>query len=124
MTTDHEGNEELPRSSWETALQSLTKEHEGDAVTIEVMASDFGDEYEAEELPLAYIEYDPHDDAASVGVGGRDGRYPVVLRHVVEHPQSILVSTAGPEEPTALEIVAPDGTKTVITIHRRPALPA
>jgi hypothetical protein len=30
-------------------------------------------------MPLAYIEYDEHADEASVGVGGRDGGYPVVL---------------------------------------------
>jgi hypothetical protein len=117
-----QNNEELPQSSWKDVLQSLSKEHEGDEVTIEVTALDFGDQYEAEKLPLAYIEYDPHDDSVSVGVGGRDGRYPVVLRHVIEHPKSVVVDTPAPEELSALEIAAPDGSNTIITIHRRPEL--
>src|SRR5271166_4682115 len=105
-------NEELPRSSWKDALESLTREHEGDAVTIEVPSLDFGDQLEAEQLPLSYVEYDPHDDAVSVGVGGLDGRYPVVLRHVIEHPQTVAVETSD-SEGSALEIVAPDGTNTI-----------
>ena len=37
-------------------------------------------------VPFTYIEYDSHDDMVNVGVGGRDGRYPVVLRHTIEPP--------------------------------------
>ncbi|HEY3843263.1 MAG TPA: DUF5335 family protein [Acidimicrobiales bacterium] len=117
-------NEELQRSTWQGALESLSKEHQGDVVTIEVTTLDFGDQFEAEQLPLAYIEYDPHDDAASVGVGGRDGRFPVVLRHVIEHPASIVVDTEATEGATALQIADPDGTTTIITLHPRPELPA
>jgi hypothetical protein len=72
-----------------------------------------------EKLPLAYIEYDDHDDAVSVAVGGRDGRYPVVLRHVVEHPSKIVVSRTGPDEVAVLDVAAADPTNTVVTIHRR-----
>jgi hypothetical protein len=117
-------SEELPRSSWESALQSLSQEHDGDLVTIETPALDLGDQLEAERLPLAYLEYDRHDDAVSAAVGGRDGRYPVVLRHVIEHPSKVFVATTGPNETLALEVVAADGVKTVITLHRRAALPA
>ena len=46
----------------------------GDEVTIELLDPEFGDAFEAERMPLAYIEYDEHADQASVGVGGRDGR--------------------------------------------------
>jgi len=119
-----EDNEEIPRPSWYESLESLTKEHEGDAVTIEVLALDVGDEYEAEELPFAYIEYDKHDDAVNVAVGGRDGRYQVVLRHTVEHPQRVAVSGPGPSEPSTVEVTGADGVQTLVTFHPRPALPA
>jgi hypothetical protein len=118
------GTEELSRSSWEDALQSLSQEYQGGLVTIETPVAGFDDHYEVEKLPLAYIEYDDHDDAASVAVGGRDGRYPVVLRHVVVHPAKISVSKSGPDEVAVLEIAAAEGTNTVVTIHRRPELPA
>ncbi len=92
-------SEELPRSSWESALESLSKEHDGDLVTIETPALDLGDQLEAERLPLAYLEYDRHDDAVSAAVGGRDGKYPVVLRHVIEHPSKVFVATMGSDGP-------------------------
>jgi hypothetical protein len=119
MTQD---TDEISPSSWHESLESLTKQHQGDAVTIEVLALDLGDEYEAEQVPFAYIEYDRHDDAVSVAVGGRDGRYPVVLRHSIEHPQRV-VSTSAPDEST-VEVTAADGVQTLITFHPRPTLPA
>jgi hypothetical protein len=115
---------EVPKSSWHDTLESLTREHQGEVVTIEVDTSDYGDQLEAEDLPFAYVEYDPHDDAVSVGVGGRDGKYPVVLRHVIERPKSLALDVSGPDETTAIAAVAPDGSETIITLRPRPALPA
>src|SRR5580698_6571543 len=91
MTRDAE---EIDRSAWLKTLDALTKEHEGDVATIEVAELDLGDQFEAEQMPFSYVEYDPHDDAVSVGVGGLDGRFPVTLRHVVAHPQSVFVHTS------------------------------
>jgi hypothetical protein len=120
MTQD---SEEIPESSWFAALESLTKQHEGDVVTIEVLAIDLGDEYEAEQVPFAYIEYDRHDDAVNVAVGGRDGRYPVVLRHTIEHPQRVVVSPASPGVHVTVDVTAGDGVQTLITFDHRLALP-
>jgi Family of unknown function (DUF5335) len=44
--------EEIARPSWRDALELLTKEHEGDDITIEVVNRDFGDLVEAEKVPL------------------------------------------------------------------------
>ncbi len=118
-------DEELPRADWRQALDTLTKEHEGDEVTIEVLTDEFGDQHEAEKVPFAYVEYDPHGDMARVAVGGRDGRYPVELSHAIEHPGSITVHTPAPgETAVTLDVVAADGTQTLVTFHPRPALPA
>lgn len=115
---------EVPKSSWHDALESLTREHQGAVVTIEVTSSDYGDQLEAEELPFAYVEYDPHDDQVSVGVGGRDGKFPVVLRHVIDQPKSLMLDVSGPDGTTALAATAPDGTETIVTLRGRPELPA
>ncbi len=54
-------------------LDELTKVRAGDDVTIELLdAAEFGGAFEAERIPLAYIEYDEHADEASVGLGGRE----------------------------------------------------
>lgn len=118
-----ESTEELPKAEWHGALEILTREHGGDSVTIEVASLGYGDQLEAESLPFAYIEYDPHDDEVNVGVGGRDGRYPVVLRHGVEHPERIALAVLDLGATTALEIVDTEGTETIVTLRHLPALP-
>ena len=100
-------------------LDELTKVRTGDDVTIEVLDSEFGDALQAERMPLAYVEYDEHADEASVGVGGRDGRYPVVLRHAIEHPTSILTDSRPPRLPLVVQIVGADGSETLVTILPR-----
>jgi hypothetical protein len=119
-----QSSEEVPSPSWHDSLEFLTKEHEGDEVTIEVLTADLGDQYEAEKVPFAYIEYDMHDETLNVAVGGRDGRYPVVLRHAIEHPQRVVISTPTPGEQSTVDVIAADGVQTLITLHLRPALPA
>ena len=120
MTQD---SEEIPPTSWYESLESLTKQHEGDVITIEMPSIEFGDEYVAEKVPFAYIEYDSHDDALNVGVGGRDGRYPVVLRHAIEHPQHVLIATSPLAEESTVSVTAADGVETLVTFHHLPALP-
>jgi hypothetical protein len=119
-----QASEELPKSSWHEALESLSKEHQGDELTIEVLALDFGDQEEAEKLPFAYIEYDEHDDTLNVAVGGRDSRYAAVLRHAIEHPRSVVLGPSVPGESTTLKAVGADDSETLITFFARPALPA
>jgi Family of unknown function (DUF5335) len=107
------------RAEWHDMLDELTRVRSGDDVTIELLDAEFGDELEAERMPLAYVEYDEHANEASVAVGGRDGRYPVVLRHSIQGPTSILTDTQPPMMPLAVQIVAPDGSETLITVLPR-----
>jgi hypothetical protein len=105
-----------PKQDWHKLLDDLTKRRAGDNVTIELLDAEFGDEFEAESMPLAYIEYDEHADEASVGVGGRDGRYPVVLRHSIKHPTAIRTDTDPPTLPVAVQIVGSDGSQTLVSV--------
>lgn len=107
---------ERPRAEWHQMLDELTMVRAGDDVTIELLDTEFGDNFEAERLPLAYIEYDEHEDMVSVAVGGRDGRYPVVLRHSIEHPTSILTDSRPPMLPLTVQIVGGDGSETLVTV--------
>jgi hypothetical protein len=110
---------ERPREEWHGLLDELTTVRAGDDITIEVLDAEFGDALEAERMPLAYVEYDEHADEASVGVGGRNGRYPVVLRHSIEHPTSILTDSRPPMLPLVIQIVAADGSETLVTVLPR-----
>lgn len=108
-----------PREEWHKLLDELTMAYAGEDATIELLDRDFGDEFEAERLPLAYVEYDEHVDMASVAVGGRDGRYPVVLRHGIDHPSAILTDSKPPVLPLAIEIIGGDGSRTIVTTFPR-----
>ncbi len=110
---------ERPKEDWHNLLDELTRVRTGEDVTIELLDDDFGDEFEAERIPLAYIEYDEHADEASVGVGGRDGRYPVVLRHSIEHPTSLLADSKPPRLPLVVQIVGTDGSETLVSFLPR-----
>lgn len=116
MTDMSDQGPDLPRSQWQARLAELTEQHQGHRVAIELLDQEFGDEEEAEMLPLAFLEFDPKDDVVIVGLGGRDGRYPVVLRHIVEHPQGIAVDSVG-EDRVALDVVDGDGNHTIVTIQ-------
>ena len=112
------------REEWREFLELVSKEHEGDEVTIEVASMEFGDNLQAERLPLAYVAYDNKDDVAIVAVGGRDGRFPVVLRHMIERLRSITVDPATPDAARAIDIVGADGSHTYVTLHRVSVPPA
>ena len=115
--------EEIPRSAWREALELMTKEHEGNEVTIEVVGRDLGDQEEAAKLPLNYLEYDPKDDVVVIGVGGHSARFPVILRHMIHRPRTIAVHPPAPATTRSVLVVDPDGVETIATMHRLPELP-
>ncbi|MEU6867035.1 DUF5335 family protein [Streptomyces sp. NPDC046876] len=104
----------LDRSRWTTALDELTEAHAGERVSIEVLDPEIGHQYEAERLPFSYLSYDPKDDVVIVAVGGQSSRYPVVLRHMVQHPKEVDVATAGVPE-AAVQVLDQEGTATLIS---------
>ena len=124
MTKNVENTETLAREAWQAALDDVTKIHEGNGATVEVVDRDFGDQVEATEiLPLTYAEYDRKDDVVVIAVGGRTARFPVVLRHIIEHPQQIFIYPPRPAPTESIYVTDRDGTQTVVTLHPRPALP-
>ncbi|WP_433518594.1 DUF5335 family protein [Nonomuraea sp. CA-143628] len=113
---------ELPREEWRRFFDNLSRQYEGSDVTVEVLSRTFGDLMQAEKLPLAYLEYDDKDDIFTVAIGGRDGRYPVVLAHLIQRPQTIFADivfadTGAPDMPRAFDIVDAEGTQTIIMLH-------
>jgi hypothetical protein len=111
---------ERPPVEWRDFLEQMTREHEGDEVTIEVLSPEIGDQEEAEKLAFSYLEYDHKDDVVIVAVGGRDARYPV-LRHLINHPRKILVDPPRPDAGRAVDIEDGEGTHTIVTLHPRAA---
>jgi hypothetical protein len=99
------------RQGWVEGLDRLTKDREGQDVTIEVLDRSFGDQTETERLPFAYTTYDPKDDVVIVAVGGRSSSYPVVLRHMVSHPSEVDIDP----DAGAFRAVGQDGSTTIVS---------
>jgi hypothetical protein len=108
--------EDLPKGAWRRALDEITLAHRGDVVRVEIVSRQLGDQVEVEALPLAYIEYDHKDDVVIVAVHDRDGD-DVLLRHIVQHPQNVRVHPPLPEATEALDVVAGDGTETLVVLQ-------
>jgi hypothetical protein len=107
----------IDRSQWVEQLDAVTREHEGDHVTIEVLDKDWGDVHEAQRMPFSYVSYDPKDDVVIIGVGGRSAAWPVLLRHMVWNPAA--VSLAVFDDATVLRVSELDGTVTLASIGGR-----
>ena len=105
------------RSEWSRLTDRLSADHEGHDVTIEVLDPDSGDNSVVERLPFDSITYDHQDDVVVVAVGGGSPRYPVVLRHLIEHPQEILFDLI--PQGAALKITDSAGTATLVSLLRR-----
>ena len=107
----------IDRSQWAEQLDEVTRDHEGDEVTIEVLDKDWGDAHEVEWMPFTYVTYDKKDDVVIIGVGGRSAAWPVLLRHVVRHPVEVSLATVGEE--AVLRVAEQDGTVTLVAIKAK-----
>jgi hypothetical protein len=117
-----EQTQELDKHELRVFFDKLSKDAGAYDVTIEIVSPELGDQLEAEKLPLAYVAYDDKDDVVIVAVDGKDSPDPV-LRHMVEHPVRVVADTISEDTPWAIDVTASDDTQTIVTLHRRAALP-
>jgi hypothetical protein len=101
------------RSQWESSLDQLTKEHEGEEIAIEVLDRTYGDLEEVERLPFSSAMYDRPTDTVIIAVGGRSAAYPVVLRHMIQKPEKLVIDDRPGS--AALMVVDSDGTSTLVS---------
>jgi hypothetical protein len=106
------------RSEWRALTDRLSADHAGHDVTIEVLDAEGGDNSLVARLPFEGITYDPRDDVVVVSVGGRSPRYPVVLRHLIDHPREIVFDLI--HQGAALKITDASGTTTLVSLLRSP----
>jgi hypothetical protein len=106
------------RTEWSRLTDRLTGEYQGYDVTIEVLDPEAGANQMVERLPFDTITYDHKDDVVAVAVGGNSQRYPVVLRHLIHHPQEFVVDLI--PEGAAVKVTDSTGTTTLVSLVRRP----
>ena len=106
------------RTEWTSLTDRLTAEYQGYDVTIEVLDPESGANSLVERLPFDTVTYDHKDDVVVISVGGNSQRYPVALRHVIHHPQELVVDLI--PEGAGLKITDSTGTTTLVSLLRRP----
>jgi hypothetical protein len=106
------------RTEWTRLTDRLTAEYQGYDVTIEVLDPEAGANSLVERLPFDTVTYDHKDDVVVLTVGGNSQRYPVALRHLIYHPQELVVDLV--PESAAMRITDSTGTTTLVSLLRRP----
>jgi hypothetical protein len=109
---------EIPREQWPAFFQTFSRVHEGWRVTVEALATDIGDQIEADGLPLAEITAEKEPDGRVVlslilGALGEPAR----ITKIVENPRSVFLLQTDEGIDSALEIVEADDTRILLRLQ-------
>ena len=116
--------QEIPRDTWRTYFDELSKTLGTVEATVEVVGPDVGAQIEAERLVLTGLTYDDRDDVFVIGLDAPGGP-PEDLERMVDHPRKILVATGeSPPLVMTIDIHDADEHQTIVRVVRPPALPS
>jgi Family of unknown function (DUF5335) len=114
--------DELPRDSWRTYFDDLSRTLAATQATVEIDAPDLGAQVQAEGLLLSGISYDDRDDILVIDLS--PGGPAESLEHMVSSPQRITIESAEGILPSAIEVDDAEGQQTIVRLQPAPALPA
>ena len=104
----------IPQDQMERYFDAFTKHflaHEStNAVDVELVAPDWGDQFVAEGAHLYGITYDPKDDAIEFEMEGGD--------HRILHPREVWVAEEVDTFIKAIQVVRDDGAREVARVNR------
>ena len=111
---------EIARERWSSELDAFGSHHEGWIVTLEVLGREFGEQPEANGLPLTGIVVESRRSPARIQimVGGRVDAH---VTHVVEGPCRVWLREPDADAEEAVELECDDGTRTLVYFGRVPA---
>jgi len=105
---------EIPKADWPKFFDLFSRQHEGWITTLELMGSDLGDQFEAEQYSFNGISYDPK----GTGRGSIDIELDLdpVRRvdHTVTRPSRVMLMLTELGAHEGLEIESEDGVKTLV----------
>jgi hypothetical protein len=115
--------EELPRGSWRTYFDALSRRLGAVEATVEIDAGDLGAQIEADRLMLSGISYDDRDDVLVIALAV-PGAAREDLEHMVQQPQRIVVDSAAAVLPSTIEVEDSEGQRTLVELRAAPELSA
>ncbi len=107
---------DIPEEQWEEFLDSLSREHTFDSVTVQVSDPDMGYQIEMTRLPLVGV-------SADLKAGGGPRIEVIVGRtefdhttHSIAEPKAVRVEEDDQGEPAVLEVESAGGSKTLVIL--------
>jgi hypothetical protein len=109
--------QDIGKDQWSTFLDEFTRENRGAHARLEVLSADMGDQVETDNRPFDGVSADTKDGEDSVwitlGSGPEDH-----LTHGIQKVTAIRVRPPVGQSGAALEVVAQDGTTTLLELSR------
>ena len=106
-------NHEIPLNQWAPFFDDLSKRHQGEHVTIELLGRDIGDQREADDQALLGITMDPPTGACKIEVMAGEANGPNVA-HEIAHPIHVRLAQSDDGRDAALEIESDAGPATLL----------
>jgi hypothetical protein len=106
-------NQEIPSEQWVPFFDNLSKRHQGEHVTIELMGRDIGDQKEAQNQELLGITVDPPTGACKIEVMAGDASG-INMAHEIAHPVHVRLAKSDKGQDAALEIESDSGPSTLL----------
>jgi hypothetical protein len=108
---------EIPDNQWGPFFNELSKRHQGEHVTVELIGRDVGDQTEARDQALMGIMMDGPTGACKIEVIAGDlGQ--ANIAHEIAHPIHVRLATGDDGKDQALEIESDAGPATLVRFLR------
>jgi hypothetical protein len=113
---------EIPSDQWVPFFNDLSKRHQGEHVTVELLGREIGDQLEAQNQSLLGITVDPPSGAFKIEVmlGENNG---VNMSHEIAHPIHVRLAQSDEGLDAAIEIEPDGGPCTLVRFIPTPELP-
>jgi hypothetical protein len=115
-----EAMRELAPETWSEYFDAVSKELLNAPVSIEITPGPAT--AEDQQLALRGLTYDGGGDVFEVAATQSSARPASVRRHLVDHPERVLVNSSTVLPPMTIAIDGPDGVRTMISFERSATL--
>jgi hypothetical protein len=104
---------EIPSNQWIPFFNDLSKRHQGEHVSVEMLGRDIGDQHVAQDQSLLGITVDPPTGACKIDVMVGEAGH-ANIAHEISHPIHVRLAQSDDGNDAALEIETLSGPCTLV----------